>query len=99
MVIAASVAFGVGGAFMKSSDGFSRVVPSICVLMLFVVGAVFLARAVRSQGLSAAYVLGLGIEVLVSAGLGRYLFDERLTPSQLLGALLILAGVATVRFG
>jgi multidrug transporter EmrE-like cation transporter len=99
MVIAASVAFGVGGAFMKSSDGFSRVVPSIGVLVLFVVGAVFLTRAVRSQGLSAAYILGLGIEVLVSVGLGRYLYDERLTPFQLLGAMLIIAGVATVRFG
>jgi multidrug transporter EmrE-like cation transporter len=99
MVIAASVAFGVGGAFMKSSDGFSRVVPSTCVIVLFVVGAVLLTRAVQAQGLSAAYILGLGIEVLVSVGLGRYLFDERLTPYQLVGALLILAGVATVRFG
>jgi multidrug transporter EmrE-like cation transporter len=99
MVIAASLAFGVGGALMKSSDGFSRLVPSLGVVVLFVFGAVFLARAVRSQGLSAAYVLGLGIEVLVSVGLGRYLYDERLTPYQLLGALLIVAGVATVRFG
>ncbi len=99
MVIAASLAFGIGGAFMKSSDGFSRLVPSVCVIVLFVVGAVFLTRAVRSQGLSAAYVLGLGIEVLVSVGLGRYLYDEHLTPFQVVGALLIVAGVATVRFG
>ena len=84
---------------MKSSDGFSRLAPSICVIVLFVVGAVLLTRAVQAQGLSAAYVLGLGIEVLVSIGLGRYLYDEHLTPSQIVGAMLILAGVATVRFG
>ncbi|MET0327078.1 MAG: SMR family transporter [Ilumatobacteraceae bacterium] len=99
MVIAASMAFGVGGAFMKASDGFSRMFPSICLLVLFVIGAVFLTLAVRSLGLSAAYVLGLGIEVLVSVGLGRYLYDEQLTPSQVVGAVLIVAGVATVRYG
>ena len=67
--------------------------------MLFVIGAVCLTLAVRSMGLSAAYVLGLGIEVLVSVGLGRYLDDEQFTPSQIIGALLIAAGVATVRYG
>ena len=35
----------------------------------------------------------------MSVGLGRYLYDEQLTPSQIVGALLIVAGVATVRFG
>ncbi|MET0908825.1 MAG: SMR family transporter [Ilumatobacteraceae bacterium] len=99
MVIAASVSFGVGGVFMKASEGFSRLLPSVFLLVMFVVGAVFLTLAVRSMGLSAAYVLGLGIEVLVSVGHGRYLYDEHLSPPQVLGALLIVAGVATIRYG
>jgi len=99
MVIAASLAFGVGGAFMKASDGFSRWLPSIGLLVMFVIGAVFLTLAVRSMGLSAAYVVGLGIEVLVSVGLGRYCYGEQLTAAQVAGALLIVAGVAAVRFG
>jgi small multidrug resistance pump len=84
---------------MKASDGFSRWLPSICLLVMFVIGAVFLTLAVRSMGLSAAYVLGLGIEVLVSVGLGHYFYGEQLTVAQVVGALLIVAGVAAVRFG
>ena len=94
MVIAASVSFGIGGAFMKASDGFSRLVPSICLLVMFVIGAVFLTLAVRSRGCRWRTSLGLGIEVLVSVGLGRYLYGEQLTVPQVVGALLIVAGVA-----
>lgn len=53
-VIAGSAAFGVGGVFMKSSDGFTRVWPSMALVVLFIAGAVMLALAVRSQGLSVA---------------------------------------------
>ena len=38
-VIAASVAFAVGGAFMKVSVGFTRVWPTVVVIVLFVAGA------------------------------------------------------------
>ena len=99
MVIAASVAFGVGGAFMKASDGFTRPWPSSAITILFLLGAVLLSHAVRTEGLSMAYTAGLGIEALVSVGLGRYVLGERLSIAQLAGIGLILAGVASVRAG
>jgi len=99
MVIAASVAFGLGGAFMKASDGFSRPWPSAAVIILFIVGAIVLAHAVRENGLSVAYTVGLGVEAVVSVVLGRYVFGERLSTGQLIGLMLILAGVASVRLG
>jgi multidrug transporter EmrE-like cation transporter len=98
-VVAASFAFGFGGAVMKLSEGLHRLWPTAVVVALFVVGALLLAHAVRTEGLSVAYVVGLGIEAVVAIGLGRYLFDERLTVSQGIGVVLILAGVASVRFG
>lgn len=99
MVVVASVAFGVGGAFMKTSDGFSRFWPSAAVVSLFVCGSILLARAVQQQGLSVAYVVGLGIEAVVSITIGRYVFGEHLSPYQTFGVVLILAGVAGVRYG
>ncbi len=98
-VIAASVAFAVGGAFMKVSVGFTRVWPTVAVIALFVVGAFLLSRAIRMGGLSTAYTLGLGVEAIVSVAIGTYLFEERLSPVKLLGVVLILAGVTGVRFG
>jgi multidrug transporter EmrE-like cation transporter len=96
-VAVASVAFAVGGAFMKASNGFTRFWPSSAVLVLFVLGSVLLARAVRLEGLSTAYLLGLGLEALASVGLGLWLYGERLSPGRMAGVVLIAAGVAVVR--
>ena len=99
MVVVASVAFGIAGAFMKTSDGFMRLWPSIVVALLFVGGAICLSHTVRAQGLTSAYVIGLGLEAIVTAGLGRFLFGEHLNLRQALGVLIIVAGVAAVRYG
>lgn len=97
-VVVASLAFGVGGAFMKASDGFTRLWPSASVAALFIVGSVMLARAIRNDGLSTAYVVGLGIEAVVAIGLGLLLFGEHLTVPRVAGLALITVGVAVVRF-
>jgi len=98
-IVAASVAFGVGGALMKFSDGLHRLWPVAAIAVLFVVGALLLAVAVRREGLSVAYVVGLGCEAVVAVGLGRWLFDERLTPWQSVGLVFIAVRVAGVRLG
>jgi small multidrug resistance pump len=98
-VILASVAFAIGGAFMKASDGFTRPGPSVAVAALFLTGAVLLAHAVKSQSLFSAYVMGLGLEAVVSIAIGVWLYGERLTWAQAIGVVLIVAGVTSVRLG
>jgi multidrug transporter EmrE-like cation transporter len=98
-IVGASVAFGVAGALMKLSDGLHRAWPTIGIAALFVVGGLLLGRAVSTQGLSVAYMAGLGIEAVLSVAIGRYAFGERVTGPQALGLLLIVAGIASLRFG
>ena len=98
-VVAASIAFAVGGALMKLAAGAATVVPTLGVAVLFVAGGLLLGEAVRVQGLSVAYIAGLGIEAVMSVGIGRYVFNERLSGPQAIGLLLIAAGIASVRFG
>jgi small multidrug resistance pump len=98
-LVGASLAFAVGGALMTWSDGFRRLWPSLGVVVLFVLGAFLLAQVVRTTGLSTAYALGLGLEAIVSVGIGMYVFGERMTPVKAVGVVLILAGVASVRLG
>jgi multidrug transporter EmrE-like cation transporter len=98
-VVVASLAFGVGGGLMKLSAGPHGAWPVIGAAALFVVGALLLTRAVRTEGLSVAYMAGLGIEGLVSVGIGRYVFAERLTPPQAIGLGLIAIGIASLRLG
>ena len=98
-VLAASIAFGVGGALMKVSDGLHRVWPAATIGVLFLVGAVMLGRAVQREGLTVASVAGLGIEAALSVVIGRYVFGEHLTIVQAAGVVLILGGVLSLRLG
>jgi multidrug transporter EmrE-like cation transporter len=98
-LILASVAFSAGGAFMKPSGGFTRPGPSLAVVACFVLGAVLLTRAVSRGNLSTTYVLGLGLEALVSVGVGLLLLGERLTIVQTAGIACILVGLVVVRTG
>jgi len=98
-IIIGSVAFSIGGAFMRMSDGFTRLWPSLIVATCFVVGAGFLAKAVNRGGLSTTYVIGLGLEALISVGIGLAVLGERLTVAQTAGVAIILVGLATLKDG
>jgi multidrug transporter EmrE-like cation transporter len=98
-IIIGSLAFSIGGAFMGVSDGFTKFWPSVMIAACFVVGAGFLARAVNRGGLSTTFVIGLGIEAVLSVGIGLALLGERLTAAQLAGIAIILVGLVTLKQG
>ena len=80
---------------MKLAAGATTVLLTVGVAVLFVAGGLLLGEAVRVQGLSVAYIAGLGIEAVMSVGIGRYVFNERLSTPQAVGLLLIAAGIAS----
>lgn len=96
-LIISSVAFGVGGAFMKQSAGCTRVAPTTAVIACFVLGAVFMTRAVRHANLATTYMVGLGIEAVFAVGVGLLMLDERLTSREGIGILVIGVGLALLR--
>ncbi len=98
-IIIGSLAFSVGGAFMRQSDGFTKLWPSLAIAACFVIGAAFLARAVNRGGLSTTFVIGLGIEAVISVGIGLALLGERLTGPQAAGIAIILVGLVTLKHG
>jgi small multidrug resistance pump len=98
-VTAASLAFALGGALMKPSHGFTRPWPSLAVALLFVAGAALLARAIRSDQLATTYAVGLGLEAMLTVGVGLLVFGEHLSATGACGVLLIATGVAAIRLG
>jgi multidrug transporter EmrE-like cation transporter len=96
-LLLSSVAFSVGGAFMKPSNGLTQVGPSVVVVACFVLGAVLLTQAVGRGSLSTTYVLGLGIEAVVSVALGLAVLGERITSRQAVGVGMIVLGLVAVR--
>ncbi len=98
-IIIGALAFSVGGAFMGDSAGFTRLWPSVIVAVCFVIGSGFLARAVHRGGLSTTYVIGLGFEAVITVAIGLALFGERLSAAQIVGILIILVGLITLKHG
>lgn len=96
-VLAGSAMFCIGGAFMKASHGFTHLGPSVVVALTFMLGSVFLSRAVSGQMLSTTLIVGLGIEALGAVAFGVLVLGERLNPSQTGGIALVLSGVALLR--
>jgi multidrug transporter EmrE-like cation transporter len=57
---AAALAFAVGSAFMKASDGMIRSWPALAMYLTFAAGATFQALALREAELGVAYMFSLG---------------------------------------
>ena len=82
---------------MKQSAGCTRLAPTVAVIASFVLGAVFMTRAVRHGNLATTYLLGLGIEAVFAVGIGLLVLDERLTTREGVGVLVVAVGLALLR--
>jgi multidrug transporter EmrE-like cation transporter len=95
-ILGGSFAFSIGAAFMKSSQGFTCLVPTAIVILSFLLGAAFLTRAVNANTMSTTVVVGLGFEAVITVCIGIFLLGDKLTIRQGAGMLLVLAGTALV---
>jgi multidrug transporter EmrE-like cation transporter len=97
MIICGSVAFSIGGAFMKASNGLTTFTPTLIVLLSFVLGAGLITRAVTGANLSTTIVIGLGFEAILTVLIGFLFLGDRVSVGQALGMTLVLSGVALVK--
>ncbi len=84
------VAWAVG---LKSSDGLTKLWPSLFTLVTLLISMVLLAVAMRSLPLGAAYAVWTGIGAVGTVFLGIALFGESAAIARLLCIALILVGI------
>jgi multidrug transporter EmrE-like cation transporter len=97
LIFGGSLAFSIGVAFMKPSAGLTRMYPTLIVVLSFVIGAAFLTRAVTIATTTTTVIIGLGLEATLTLAIGTLLLGDRINIRQVLGVVLVLAGVALVR--
>ena len=84
----------VGGTTsMKLSDGFSRLGPSLVMVVLYCVSIVFLTYALKYLDVGVAYALWSGLGTALVAGVGFVYFGESFTVAKIASLSLIVAGV------
>ncbi|MCB1365134.1 MAG: multidrug efflux SMR transporter [Rhodobacteraceae bacterium] len=82
---------------MKESQGFTRFRATVVMLGAMAGSFTLLALAMRSLPLGTAYMIWTGIGAVGAFAAGIWLLGEALTMQRAIAALLILAGLVTMK--
>lgn len=97
MTVSAALSFAIGGIFMEWSDGLSKPLPSLLVYVMFALGASCQALATHESGMGLAYVLVVGLEVVLAVIFSVVFFKEGYSFTKLIGVLLVTIGVVLLK--
>jgi small multidrug resistance pump len=86
----------VGTSALKESDAFTKLVPSVIVVVAYAASFMFLALTLRTIPVGIAYALWAGIGIVLIAVIGWAWFKQPLDLPALIGLSLIVAGVVVV---
>lgn len=87
----------LGTLCLRASEGFTRPIPALGVLLGYAVSLVFFARALKGGlGLGVAYGTLTGCGLGAAALLSAFLFNEPLTVVQVLGLIVLGVGVVAL---
>jgi quaternary ammonium compound-resistance protein SugE len=83
--------------FMKSSDGFTRLWPSIATIGFMIASFGLLSFSMRSLPLGTAYTVWTGIGAVGSFVVGAALLGESLSLARVAAAILIVSGLVLMK--
>jgi multidrug transporter EmrE-like cation transporter len=93
----AAALYVAGGTLMKYSEGLTRLLPSVALVVVFSAGALIQAWAMRHEALGPSYVVVLGLEALLAVIAGNVIFAEQVTVKTICGVTLVVLGITILR--
>ena len=88
----------VGTTFMKLSHGFTRLVPSILMFILYGLSLIALTFAVKKIDISVAYIVWSGVGSAFIATVGILWFNETVNALKIVSIGLIIIGVIGLNY-
>ena len=85
-----------GTSMLKASNGFSKLLPSIGVMIGFGIAFYSLSLSLKEVPLSIAYAIWSGVGTAVTAVIGVLIWKEKLSFINVAGILLIIIGVILI---
>jgi small multidrug resistance pump len=82
-----------GSSFLKATDGFTKLVPSIITVIAFLLCFFFLSQALKTIPLGIAYAIWAGLGIVLTAAVSVTFFKQSLDTPAIIGMILILSGV------
>ena len=87
----------VATSFLKSTEGFTKLVPSVIVIVGYCAAFYFLSMTLDTIPIGIAYAVWSGVGVAGIALVSVLFLDQRLDGAALIGIGLIVAGVVVLR--
>lgn len=84
---------------MKSSEGFSKLIPTLVTLIVVILSFFMLSYAMKTLPLGTAYTVWAGIGVVGSFIVGIVFLGESASPIRVIAAVLILSGLVLMKVG
>src|SRR5690606_28856398 len=81
---------------LKASDGFSRLWPSMIVVLGYAVSFYFLSLTLKTLPVGIAYAIWSGLGIVLISVIGILLFGQKLDGPAIIGMGLIIAGVVVM---
>lgn len=86
----------IGTSFLKQSEGFTRLVPTLIMGICYVVAFYFLSLTLRHIPTGVAYAIWSGVGIVLIAAIAWIVQGQRLDAAALIGMGLIIAGVVVM---
>ena len=86
----------IGTSSLKLSEGFSKPIPTLVVLVAYSTSMLLLSRVVQTIPLGITYALWSGIGIVAIVLVGLFAYKQVPSPGQLVGIATITAGVIIV---
>jgi len=86
----------VATSAMKSSEGFTRLVPSVIVVIGYAIAFYFLSITLKEIPVGIAYAIWSGIGIVLISLVGWIMFGQKLDTPALIGMALIISGVVVM---
>ncbi|OAT37557.1 ethidium bromide/methyl viologen resistance protein [Proteus myxofaciens ATCC 19692] len=86
----------VATTMLKASDGFSRLYPSIVVVIGYCFSFWALSQVVKVMPLGIAYAIWSGLGIVLVSIAAVFLYQQKLDMPAIIGLILIIAGVLVI---
>lgn len=87
----------IATASLKSTEGFTKPIPSIIVLIGYCAAFYFLSLTLDTISIGVAYAIWSGVGVATITVVSYFLYDQKIDLAGILGIGLIVAGVIVLR--
>ncbi len=95
-LMAAVLAETIGTTALQASQQFSRLIPSLIVIVAYGVSFFLLSLTLRTMPVGIVYAIWSGLGIVLIATIGYFVFGQRIDLPAIFGMGLIIAGIMVI---